>query len=72
MADQVQTDPCMRWQFGNVVIDTDAAGNVKPTKKKSNNKIDGVVSLIIAKANYNFEQSQEKTDIPDDYTITSF
>ncbi len=68
----IDTDPCMRWQFGNVVIDTDAAGNIKPTKKKSNNKIDGVVSLIIAKANYNFEASQSNTTIPEDYSITSF
>lgn len=41
---------CMRWQFGNVVIEKDHIGNERPTKKKAGNKIDGVVSLINAKA----------------------
>jgi phage terminase large subunit-like protein len=32
----------------NVVIDRDPAGNIKPTKGKSNGKIDGVVAAIMA------------------------
>src|SRR5699024_3131786 len=35
--------PVMRWMAGNVVVDTDPAGNIKPTKAKSPEKIDGVV-----------------------------
>ena len=40
--------PVMRWMAGNVVVDTDPAGNIKPTKAKSTEKIDGVVAAIMA------------------------
>ena len=33
---------------GNVVVDTDPAGNIKPTKAKSPEKIDGIVAAIMA------------------------
>ena len=35
------------WNFDNVCVDTDAAGNIKPSKKKATEKIDGVVALIM-------------------------
>ena len=41
-------NPVMRWMAGNVVIDTDPAGNIKPTKAKSPEKIDGIVAAIMA------------------------
>jgi phage terminase large subunit-like protein len=34
----------------NVAMDMDAAGNIKPNKAKSGNKIDGVVASIMALA----------------------
>ena len=40
--------PVLRWMADNLVVDTDAAGNVKPNKKKSREKIDGMVALIMA------------------------
>ena len=40
--------PVMRWMAGNVVVDTDPAGNIKPTKQKSAEKIDGIVAAIMA------------------------
>ena len=40
--------PVMRWMAGNVVVDTDPAGNIKPTKAKSPEKIDGIVAAIMA------------------------
>ena len=40
--------PVMRWMAGNVVVDTDPAGNIKPTKAKSPEKIDGIVASIMA------------------------
>jgi phage terminase large subunit-like protein len=40
--------PILKWQAGNVVIEADAAGNRKPTKSKSIDKIDGIVSAIMA------------------------
>lgn len=41
-------NPVMRWMAGNVVVDTDPAGNIKPTKAKSPEKIDGIVAAIMA------------------------
>ncbi len=41
-------NPVLRWCVSNVMIETDAAGNVKPSKRKSSEKIDGVVALTMA------------------------
>lgn len=41
-------NPVLRWMSGNVVVDTDPAGNIKCTKAKSPEKIDGIVAAIMA------------------------
>jgi len=41
-------NPALKWCFSNVIAETDAAGNVKPSKKLSREKIDMVVSCIMA------------------------
>lgn len=41
-------NPVMRWMASNVSVEQDAAGNLKPSKKKSKEKIDGIVSLVMA------------------------
>ena len=41
-------NPIMRWMSGNVVVDTDPAGNIKCTKAKSPEKIDGIIAAIMA------------------------
>jgi len=41
-------NPVLRWMFENVFIETDAAGGMKPSKKKSREKIDGAVATIMA------------------------
>ena len=41
-------NPVMRWMAGNVVVETYPAGNIKPTKAKSAEKIDGIVAAIMA------------------------
>ena len=41
-------NPIMRWMAGNVVVDTDPTGNIKCTKAKSPEKIDGIVAAIMA------------------------
>jgi len=41
-------NPALAWCFSNVIAEVDAAGNVKPSKKKSREKIDMVVSSIMA------------------------
>lgn len=43
-------DPVVTWAMANCVADTDAAGNVKPDKSRSADKIDPAVSLIMAHA----------------------
>ena len=40
--------PVLRWMAGNVVVDTDPAGNIKVTKAKSKEKFDGIVAAIMA------------------------
>lgn len=40
--------PVLRWMAGNVVVDTDPAGNIKVTKAKSKEKIDGIVAAIMS------------------------
>ena len=41
-------NPCLGWQIGNVELEIDASDNIKPSKKKSSEKIDGVVALVMA------------------------
>ncbi|WP_234314009.1 terminase large subunit [Streptomyces sp. NBRC 109706] len=41
-------NPPMRWMIDNLAVATDPSLNVKPDKKSSADKIDGVVSLIMA------------------------
>jgi phage terminase large subunit-like protein len=40
--------PVLRWNVSNVSVETDATGNLKPSKKVSTDRIDGVVALIMA------------------------
>lgn len=40
--------PVLSWNAGNVSVESDAAGNYKPAKNKSAEKIDGIVALIMA------------------------
>jgi phage terminase large subunit-like protein len=48
-ANELQHDgnPVLRWMVSNVSISSDAAGNIKPARDKSTEKIDGVVSSIM-------------------------
>lgn len=41
-------NPVLRWMASNVVVVEDPAGNMKPAKNKSSEKIDGIVALIMA------------------------
>tara|TARA_R110001599_G_scaffold63889_4_gene178032 strand:- start:1480 stop:3063 length:1584 start_codon:yes stop_codon:yes gene_type:complete len=40
-------NPVLRWMMSNIVLTYDAAGNVKPDKSKSNEKIDGIIACIM-------------------------
>ncbi len=39
--------PVLRWMASNVAVETDAAGNLKPSKKKSTERIDGIVATVM-------------------------
>ncbi|WP_319524663.1 terminase TerL endonuclease subunit [uncultured Desulfosarcina sp.] len=41
-------NPVIKWCFGNVIAETDAAGNIKFSKKKSAEKIDVAVAAVMA------------------------
>jgi phage terminase large subunit-like protein len=41
-------NPVLRWMMASVAIQRDPAGNIKPDKRKSSQKIDGVVATIMA------------------------
>jgi hypothetical protein len=40
--------PVLRWMMDNIFIKTDPAGNIKPDKEKSAEKIGGAVATIMA------------------------
>jgi phage terminase large subunit-like protein len=40
--------PVLHWMIDNIYIRTDPAGNIKPDKEKSTEKIDGAVAMIMA------------------------
>lgn len=40
--------PVLSWMMDNIYVRTDPAGNIKPDKEKSTEKIDGAVALIMA------------------------
>lgn len=45
-------NPVMRWMLRNVMIITDTNENIKPDKKRSREKIDGIVAAITALGEY--------------------
>ena len=40
--------PVLRWNIGNVTLEQDAAGNIKPSKGRSKDRIDGAMALVLA------------------------
>lgn len=41
-------NPVLRWMAGNAAANQDPAGNIKPDKAKSTEKIDGIVAAVMA------------------------
>jgi len=40
--------PVLSWMAANVAVQTDHQGNMKPSKAKSTERIDGIVALVMA------------------------
>ena len=55
-------DPCFTWMVSNVVAKLDAKDNVYPRKDREENKIDGVVALLMSLGR---AMNQEQTNIDD-------
>ena len=53
--------PMLTWMAGNVVAATDAKENIYPRKEVAQNKIDGIVALIMALGRTMVEPVQSKT-----------
>ncbi len=56
-------DPVLAWMVSNVVCHIDAKDNIYPRKERPENKIDGVIALIMALA-VAITHTQEKVTIP--------
>jgi phage terminase large subunit-like protein len=41
-------NPVLTWMADNCTVETDAGANIKPSKKKSSEKIDGIAALVTA------------------------
>lgn len=41
-------NPVLNWMASHVAVEMDAAGNIKPSKKKSTERIDGIVTAVMA------------------------
>ena len=52
-------NPVLRWMIASTVVKTDPAGNIKPDKEKSVQKIDGIVASIMALGEWMTAQSEE-------------
>lgn len=59
--------PVLRWNASNVAARQDPAGNIKPDRARSFEKIDGIVALVMALGRAMLVEGQE---VADDYAIT--
>ena len=61
-------NPVIRWMFRNVTMYQDANENIRPDKRRSSGKIDGVVSLINAVGGY-ISLNANKKEIYKEHTL---
>ena len=52
-------NPVLRWMLASTVVKTDPAGNIKPDKEKSVQKIDGIVASIMALGEWMTKQADD-------------
>ena len=55
-------NPVLRWMLSSTLIKTDPAGNIKPDKEKSVQKIDGIVASIMALGEWMTAQAEDDND----------
>ena len=54
--------PVLAWCAGNVAVEQDPSGNIKPSKSKATDRIDGIVALVMA-----LDCVARKTELPNVY-----
>lgn len=59
----IHNNEVLSWMAGNVAIFQDGNGNIKPDKKKSRDKIDGIVALLMAYGRYLINKQLEDAGI---------
>lgn len=63
--------PVLRWMADNVTVEEDAAGNIKPSKAKSRQKIDGIVGSVMALDRATRHDAQASVSMYDDPAIVN-
>jgi len=53
----------MRWMFSNITVESDAAENIKINKKKSTERVDGMVALVMAIGRAMVAEEQEAESV---------
>jgi phage terminase large subunit-like protein len=64
--------PVLRWMMDNIFIRTDPAGNIKVTKARSKEKIDGIVAAIMALDRCIRNQGQQQGSVYDQRGLLVF
>jgi phage terminase large subunit-like protein len=62
-------NPVLRWMCSNVAIEEDPAANIKINKKKSKEKVDGMVALAMAIGEHMTHEPQPRSRYEDDPEI---
>ena len=55
-------NPVTRWMAANVAVAQDSAGNLKPAKDKSTERIDGIVTMIMAIGRAMVDQEEQHVE----------
>ncbi|WP_281524764.1 terminase large subunit [Alistipes dispar] len=55
-------NPVLRWMLASTLVKTDPAGNIKPDKEKSTQKIDGIVAAIMALGEWMTAQTNDESN----------
>nr|DAV18612.1 MAG TPA: Large Terminase [Bacteriophage sp.] len=56
------SNPVLRWMLASTLVKTDPAGNIKPDKEKSTQKIDGIVASIMALGEWMTAQANDESN----------
>lgn len=55
-------NPVLRWMMASTSVSTDPAGNIKPDKRKSSQKIDGIVACIMSLGEMMTQETEKETN----------